>query len=254
MYLQEILEMELGDREKGREWCAGWFFEADYSDLKQGNLTQIVAWAWFDLDLKDGLTGLDVLTKEEVQEIHIAVSLMQEKLGELEEGFNEDVKCMRQSLDPIEFGWHRPLLVYCLLDLIPYLLGNTVMYMMGFSKKRCGSLTYWHRPSSQSPGAVSSHPTIFLHGIGIGVLPYVHLFKKLSKTGKELFVPVQPHVAISLRYYLSTVFRLSPTSHEEVMDGITCMLARHDRDGAEFVGKICVVLIVRTRCGCMNTM
>lgn len=235
-YLKEILEMELVDREKGREWCAGWFFGAKYEELKQGNLTQIVAWAWFDVDLKDGLTGLDALTKEEIEEVEIAVNLMQERLGELEPGFNEKIKCMRQSLDPIEFGWHRPLLVYFLLDLIPYLFGNLAMYMMGFAKKRSGKLSYWHRPSSK-PDSSTNTPTVFLHGIGIGVLPYVHLFSKLSKADKELFVPIQPHVAISLRYYLCTVFRLPPITHEEVIDGFISMLDSHDKDGAEFVGR-----------------
>jgi len=124
----------------------------------------------------------------------------------------EPQRYAKYSFDPLlsvktyPLGFH--LLVLGLTE-IPtrVMLGNR-----GFEKRYIGPLGYHHHPGD--PDAESGEnekvPIIFVHGIGIGLLPYVKMIDYFLKTGRPIFLPEIPYVS-GFRPWLSSTSVLTPT-------------------------------------------
>ncbi|KAF8163801.1 hypothetical protein B0H34DRAFT_697014 [Crassisporium funariophilum] len=172
----------------------GWFLPQD-STPKREDAVDWLLWALFS-------TTRDEAPMEEYQaEIDGYIEEIEKLLGKsLEHGHSKDegVRSMRITLDPVVM-LHRPLVWYCIVALVDSYT-SVALALLGFKhysplesqwsqsfpprpilwllSRRApeGVVTpYWCRPH-KSPTKL---PLVFLHGIGIGLYPYIPFFRSI---------------------------------------------------------------------------
>ncbi|KAF7353808.1 AB hydrolase-1 domain-containing protein [Mycena venus] len=191
----------------------GWFLPRD-SDIKRENVHEWILWAMFASTPEHASAEWD----EEIDEYMLIV---EKSLGrKLEPGRTPGVQSIRLSFDPIQ-ALHRPLIWYIIVALVDSLtsvfllsLGfkhyaprrpffsafppRPLLYL--FSKPAAAPyFPYWYRPSRA--GTESKNPILFLHGIGIGLHPYVPLFREILRA--------DPTQSLILVEFLPVSFRMA---------------------------------------------
>ena len=207
-----------------REFVSGWFRSAPFEAIGTGNAHEWAAWS---------LTGRPVheLTSEEHKEATAAV----EAFGLapfMREGYNHELKgrAIRINLDTMG-AMHRPIASYVVTSFFAVAALHFSLRRLGFSRRRAGALLYWHRPSARSAAAASAGPTrrpiVLLHGIGLGLLPYIYMLKQLIASehgqGSAIFCPEFPHIS----QHLLPAGGRPPASPQATAESIRTMLSRH---------------------------
>lgn len=201
--------------------------------LRHGNVEEWIAYYWFrgatPQELKDD-------APKEHEELQRLVSMVLESAGlpPLPEGRNPRIKPFLFAKDPLP-ALHRPLFMYMMSSLLCPLLTGQVMRFLGFRRGRVGGLRYWTR---QRRGDVNpaldvasprQMPLVFVHGLGVGLVPYYLFLYRLSKRHSgELYVPEFPFFAMAPWE--------SVPSAREVVAQLQDMLAANRHTGAHFVG------------------
>jgi len=204
-------------------WCQG----AHPEDVRRGNIEEWVIWAFFNAPSKDALP--------QIQQIELD-QLMQE-LDEwadfhFAEGYNPKVKAMRLTIDPIR-AMHRPLIYYLVTAYTLPVVQNMFLSGLGFVQHKSGSLTYWRRPGLQRNGAETPPPMVFCHGIGVSVLPYVHMLEDIVQWNefacqREIFLVSIPHIAMRIKEDCHSM--------SEMVSCISDMMVSWNVPAAHFVG------------------
>jgi len=149
------------------------------------------------------------------------------------EGWADEVRSMRINLDaPGDRIWARPLFYYAITDgVIGGLVTPSLMRARGFTRHRQGSLTYWFREGSGGNGSGGRTPLVFVHGVGLGPLPYLGFISRIGDDETPMLVPEIPWVSQRLP------LRLGPApSSSEVVDDLATALHGHGIRAATFVG------------------
>lgn len=117
--------------------------------------------------------------------------------------------------------WHRPLAIYCAHEFMSW-MNHTMLSWAGFKKHRQDNLVYFtynvpHLTSSQASSrrptprpksfqdeqgytalaaqpAASAAPIVLLHGVGLGLLPYIRMLVSLAATGAPVIAVEYKHV------------------------------------------------------------
>merc|ERR1711972_283497 len=74
-----------------------------------------------------------------------------------------------------------------------------VLRFFGFSRRQLSSgVAYFHITPTDNPGILSvdgdersptkKPPIVFVHGLGVGLAPYLNIVRKLSQRSREVFV------------------------------------------------------------------
>lgn len=131
---------------------------------------------------------------------------------------------MRLTIDPVRVS-PRPFLMYCMTQSLSTLTLLFAIHLGGFQLKTQGRLSYlikvprnWTPEKAADPRNKGKYrPTIFLHGLGIGLAQYHSLVQQLgaSKVAEThpLMIPLQPHTSQNL---FSKHF-LHPLGHHEMV-------------------------------------
>ncbi|KAF5353029.1 hypothetical protein D9757_011859 [Collybiopsis confluens] len=186
----------------------GWFSSPE---LKRENFVEWILWALFSCDPQDAL-------EEWNEEIERYIKKFEEITGtKLEDGRADWTTSLRLMLDPVQTS-HRPLLWYFLVAVVD-LITCVKLHILGFqhySQPRvltqvfpprfyttifsehstAKHFSYWYRPHR------SKHrdPVVFIHGIGIGLYPYVPLINSLIQLDPEIgillieLLPISMHI------------------------------------------------------------
>lgn len=197
--------------------------------LKRGNVEDWICHYWFR-----GETPEQCKTyKEEIQAL-VKMVLEYFEVERIPDGRNPDVWPTRIYTDVLPVQ-HRPLCVFLATSCLCPLLTEQVMYCCGFLRERVGGLLYWHRPprSDVSPevdiAGPDKVPLVFIHGLGIGLVPYYDFIRRLSRSfSGDLYVPELP--------FLATAPWESVPSPREVVAQIQDMLAANKHASAHFAG------------------
>ena len=156
------------------------------------------------------------------------------------------VSFAKYSSDPLlgiatyPLGFH--MLVFSLTEL-PL---RALMYNRGFERRVIGSVAYYFHPGDRpswedddvgqfiedDDDAVDSTPIVFVHGIGLGLLPYMPLIDSLLATGRPILLPEIPYVS-GFRPFQSPQTVLPPAV---VCSTMTAMLASHGYLKATWMG------------------
>ncbi|KAK7035897.1 AB hydrolase-1 domain-containing protein [Favolaschia claudopus] len=200
------------------ENLSGWFIPPK-SEIKRDNLREWILWAMFASTPEHASPEWD----EEIDQYILAT---EKKLGcKLEPGRVPGVQSLRLSFDPI-YTLHRPLIWYivrisllhivgivdaftslCLLSLgfkhyaprRPYVRAfppRPLLYLL--SKPAAAPyFPYWYRPPR--PSVESKNPILFLHGIGIGLYPYVPLLQEILRADSSQSMVLVEFLPVSFR-------------------------------------------------------
>jgi pimeloyl-ACP methyl ester carboxylesterase len=105
-------------------------------------------------------------------------------------GFNPRARALRPTVDPVR-ALHRPLAVYACVAALEA-AARALLWLQGFRRAQLGGFRYWFREGGGDSGDAS--PLVFMHGVGQGLLPYVHWLWTLRS--RPVFLLELPHVSM----------------------------------------------------------
>ncbi|KAK0470354.1 uncharacterized protein EV420DRAFT_1499974 [Desarmillaria tabescens] len=189
-----------------------WFLCTNILSIKRENVVDWLLWAFFSHDGKKA---------DEIEqwrsEIDGFISALEVKVlagMKFEEGRNKNMDCMRLTFDPVVV-LHRPLIWYIIVCFVDtYTAGRFASldfrhyapkkWFQAFpprpftilSRASPGlHLPYWYRPHRST----IKNPVIFIHGIGIGLYPYIPFFRELVASDPEVGILLIEILPISMR-------------------------------------------------------
>lgn len=199
--------------------------------LRRGNVEEWISHYWFR-----GATPAALEVRGQRQELRRLVDMVLDNAGlsHLPEGRNQRVQAFRIFSDPLPV-LHRPLIVYAGTSLFCPLLTLQVMKWLGFRRERVGGLCYWKRPprADVKPDldltALRNTPLVFVHGLGVGLVPYYLFIYRLSQRHSgDMYVPEFPFLAMAPWE--------SVPSAREVVAQLQDMLTANGHTAAHFMG------------------
>jgi pimeloyl-ACP methyl ester carboxylesterase len=210
------------DSSSGDDYPSGWF---SAPNPKRENVIDWILWAIFSSkDYKEEWA-------EEIDEYLQELERVTRK--KLEEGRNDQTKSMRLTFDPVAM-LHRPLTWYAIVGIVDAFTFLS-MRLCGFqyyatptwftvfpprpltvlSRPAANpNLPYWYRPHKSE----TKLPILFLHGIGIGLYPYIPFLKDLIKRDPDVGIIAIELLPICMRITNSLPCR------DEMCDSITDIL------------------------------
>ncbi|KAI0703756.1 Alpha/Beta hydrolase protein [Cytidiella melzeri] len=212
------------------ELATGWFPSSKPDTIRRDNVIDWILWALFS-------NSRDAYLEEWEEETETYVKGFERLLGrELEEGVDDRVKSMKVTLDPV-VACHRPLLWYFIVataDMItalllsyfgfkPYTLWSWYRYfpprLLGLFSESSPHprISYWYRPHRST----TKRPILFIHGIGIGLLPYTPFLAELVRHDPDVGIIAVENFPISMR------ISPSPMTRAEMLEAITVVLRAH---------------------------
>ncbi|KAJ7253331.1 hypothetical protein B0H12DRAFT_1017571 [Mycena haematopus] len=188
----------------------GWFLPPN-SDIKRENVHEWILWAMF-------VSTPEHASPEWDEEIEEYMLIVEKALGrKLEPGRVPGVQSLRLSFDPIH-ALHRPLIWYIIVAIVDTFT-SVLLLSLGFkhyAPRRPHFRTfpprpllylfskpgvtphfpYWYHPPRAGESKI---PILFLHGIGIGLYPYVPLFRELLRADPTRSIVLVEILPISFR-------------------------------------------------------
>jgi len=206
-------------------------------EICQGNMKEFLAWAFYHCTP-------DKVPKERLQEFEELYREGARWCGtHFPKGYNPDVQPMRVTMDRI-VSQHRPFAWYMTTALALPLVTAHLLSGLGFKQYKSGTLSYWHCVASNPEPSVSesdsgsessegSHcrvPIVFVHGLGINLLPYYLFISDLVQmaAGRTILLVSLPHISMRLQEH-------GPSSAEMVAC-LSDMLASWGFSAAHFIG------------------
>ena len=194
----------------------GWFLGTHITDICRRNMLSWTAWAFFGKDHDD-------MTQSERTENDVIVDEIERHTQHtFTPGFDPDVMSARLTLDPV-FAVQRPFATYmgvACMNLFVYALlafggfsrlteyaapGQSMLYRRGRPRGTNDDLT-----PEEEEAARQAKPIVFVHGIGIGFLPYIMLILCLPRE-VDVFLIEWHHVSMQLVCLLDPEINYCPT-------------------------------------------
>ncbi|KAK6505520.1 hypothetical protein TWF481_007415 [Arthrobotrys musiformis] len=174
-----------------------WFLGARVEDIKKDNMKEFLRWSLFNAS---GSWSEEPDGDEQEDEIEEYVGMVEQEMGRKFEEGRGKAECYRLTIDQVRMK-HRPLAWYIILTGIDTLtsirlaFGGYTYYSRPLStffttfpfrfstlltknKTPSPTLPYWYRPHTST----TTLPILYIHGIGIGIHPYVPTLKTLAAT------------------------------------------------------------------------
>ncbi|KAI1315039.1 hypothetical protein EDD11_001379 [Mortierella claussenii] len=258
---RELFQRCLETVEEGdgvRRWIEFWFDtgrkqRARFEDIGRLNMIYWLAWAFWAAPLDEVSESPAALHELE----WMVDTIEHTKKVKFADGFNHNIDCIRLSLDPV-LASHRPLIYYILLWVVNTATG-LVFGAFGFKRYRTTvdqtrtaskpnadfkdircppDLAYWHRRPSNPENEV---PLVFIQGIGIGLVQYIHLVIALARISRPLILIEVPYVSNSL-------FHTDCMTPDETVLAIERILTRHQYPKATFMGHSLGTMLCAAMC------
>ncbi|KAF3938402.1 hypothetical protein ABW19_dt0200503 [Dactylella cylindrospora] len=182
-----------------------WFLGADLNDIKTENLKEFLRWSLFNSSGSWSEESGDAVEEAEIDEY---VGMVEDTIGHKFEEGRGKAQCYRLTVDEVRMK-HRPLLWYLIIgfiDILAYIRLtfsgfkyhrkplSTLPFSFPFrletllsshttpARSSSSSLPYWLRPHRSN----TQSPILYIHGIGIGLHPYIPTLIALSKASPDV--------------------------------------------------------------------
>ncbi|CAE6408835.1 unnamed protein product [Rhizoctonia solani] len=208
-----------------------WFLDSS-AEIRRENVIEWLKWGFFA-----GEACLGEKCDKHDKELVEYLEALERALGEtFLPGYNPELKSIRTTMDDVVI-YHRPVvwyLIVCALDMIC----AAIFHSFGFvhfaspvptfpprlhtffsSPSPAAQLSYWYKPGRNTK---SNTPFLFLHGIGIGLLPYLPLIISYSKTHPDSPIIVPELLSISGR------IARPPLSPHEFQSALEAIFQKHN--------------------------
>ena len=190
---KELFQLCISSIDEPESYFRGWFRGADLRDIQRENVKQLYCWAFLNK------SSWDPADEPELEDYTDKVEAL---LGsKLEPGWGNAVP-LRVTIDEVKTQY-RPLLWYmcvsvvdtitcCLMQWHSYSFYRLPLKriftvfplrpwaLLSRHRSSAKNLTYWHRPHLSK----TRLPVLFIHGIGIGLYPYVNFLAEVNRTGE----------------------------------------------------------------------
>ncbi|KAG0078017.1 hypothetical protein BGZ93_000353 [Podila epicladia] len=195
------------DGEGVKRWIEIWFDTgrtkqpAKFEDIGRENMIHWLAWAFWAAPVEEVLKSPAAI----IELNQMVDTIETTKNVKFIAGFNPNVDCIRLNLDPV-IASHRPLIYYSLVWIANTLTGfvfnllgftrydRTIDQTTDFEKDELASLdvAHWHRTPANPENKI---PLVFIHGIGVGLVQYIHLVAALTTISRPLILIEVPYVS-----------------------------------------------------------
>lgn len=209
------------------EFLEGWFMDTTAVDeIKHDNMIEFIAYGFYS-------KRVDALTEEERKEIEVFMKRVYKAFGQkpFKPGYNAEAKFMGHTLEPLR-SFHKPLIIYAFMELIG-VINMGILWWFGFKRLSSrrngrssrGTMSMFirdYRPTKRIGETNGSHaskkePLVFIHGVGLGILPYVHfLGQVLANISRPCIVVEMRHV--SMRFSINHRSISLPTLANDIVD------------------------------------
>ena len=240
-----------------QQYLSKWFKHASMSQIKRENVKEFFCWAFLNREQYGA---------EDEEELEEYVDRMEGLLGRSLEPGRGSATSLRLTLDSVDI-LHRSLTWYLcvsVVDTITYirLLTHSFHFhrlqisrfftvfpfqaLTIFSPYRtpARTLTYWHRPHTSKSGL----PVLFIHGIGIGLYPYINFLAELKQGLGDAEGEVGI-IAIEIMSISSRITHPIP-GKDEMCDEILSILKKHGWDQVVLIshsyGSVIAAHLLRT--------
>lgn len=216
------------------EFISGWFFGASGREIKRRNAEDFVAYSIY-------CRRSETLSPEMWKEVGDFVRIVEKTWNvHFQDGFNPDIKFMAHLWEPLR-TLHTPLFVHIWCELLN-LCCLCFLRALGFRQSICKGVKYWIRAArhtheknnkirnSSTSQAVSTLPCVFVHGIGLGLLPYLGFLQQLmceNPTSPLILLDI-PHVSLRMGH--------RAIAFERIAEAAPAILCRHGYEDACFTG------------------
>ncbi|KAI6448230.1 hypothetical protein MCOR22_002979 [Pyricularia oryzae] len=191
-----------------------WFLGADLAEIRRDNVRDFVAWAFFDRDINDATRGrLSAQEEAEMEgyldEINRRLILASQEYGGDEDGAaglrpgRGTAKSMRPTIDKVPMCFRS--IIWYIIVMFVDMFTHFMLLWKGFTyfstpittnltifpprpqllmppglvhrqPSPAAGTAYWYRPHTSR----SARPVVFVHGVGIGLLPYLNFLSEVS--------------------------------------------------------------------------
>lgn len=226
-------KQEFGFGRTPAAWLEGWFLGTPIKDIRLGNIEEFFAWAFYT-------RMWDELEADEAAKVsELIAELCQRFNFDIREGYNPEARPMRINFDKMRV-WSHPLVYYSALAALR-LSSRKGLCLFGFvpcGGTETGIRYYRYSPSQAEPGVLTVNgevveqeqqlPIVFIHGLGVGLGPYLRFIRRLTGCKREIFVLELLDIS------QSGCFAILPP--DAVVESIHSMLRKHGCEKACFFG------------------
>ncbi|GMH46108.1 hypothetical protein BSKO_14072 [Bryopsis sp. KO-2023] len=228
-----------------RDYTTVWFRGAKFEDVKRENMMDLLAYGfWYKSREQMKEEGLGSVPEKMLSMLEAAAQV------KFAEGRTENLKFMSHLWDPVH-SFYRPMCFYLLMEFLG-ILAHSIMNATGFVQHQHAGYTYFTFAGDPDTARLTRHsrrhsvhsnpmrrlsvmgnplpepkPIVFLHGVGVGILPYLDFIQALVCTGHPVIVVEYRHVAMRLCIKIPTC--------DEVAAGVASILDQVDVQDACFV-------------------
>ncbi|KAF2094527.1 hypothetical protein NA57DRAFT_46698 [Rhizodiscina lignyota] len=216
-----------------------WFLDAPMSEIKRENVKDLFRWAL--LNMKDHDATHD-------QELEQYIAEFEEVSGLSLEPGRGNAECMTLTFRPVNM-WHRSLVWYFCVGFVDSLVCVKLLYhsfnlyraslaqsllifpprpftLLSRFRSPVKNISYWHRPHRSK----TRLPVLFIHGIGIGLYPYIDFLLQLNEENDE--DEEHGQIGIIAVEIMPVSFRITHAAMErqDICEEIRQILAAHNWD------------------------
>jgi len=168
-------------------WVRDWFLHdegEEFEEARRDEVERFVAHSFFGHPKEE-------LSKEQRTELQELVQMVEDKAGRplLEQKRDSEVPFIRHTREPLRLH-HQPFIVFAATYFLRSLCAG-ILTLAGFRRTvhADGMLAHWYRAArparnGSDKGEAAPRPMCFLHGLGIGILPYLATIRECLKDGR----------------------------------------------------------------------
>ncbi|KAF9427184.1 hypothetical protein BGZ76_002439 [Entomortierella beljakovae] len=232
--------LETVDKGEGaKRWTETWFDTGrsaqptKIEEIGRSNMLQWLAWAFWAAPLEE-IAG----TPSNIIELNEMVDVIEaSKEIKFAKGYNPNVESIRLAFDPV-LASHRPLVYYGLVwaaNQITYM----ALYLMGYTRHEGTTygrsnvkqdpntdLTYWIKTPTNPDNKI---PLVFIHGIGVGMVQYIHWIVAMTTISR-------PIILIEVPYVSNNLYKKECMTPDETYFALERILKYHSYQKATFMG------------------
>jgi len=173
------------------EFLSGWFHGAKVSDIPIENMKEFVSYGFYCRKPEE-------LTQDERQQVDYFLKETAARWNmAFKRGYDETLSFKGHTLEPLR-ALHKPLIFYFFMEILA-IFCHLVLLAWGFRRNRTvnqdsrDTVTTWTKQRRSG-----REPIVFLHGVGLGILPYLHFIRSLLHSCKDrtIIVVEMPHVSL----------------------------------------------------------
>jgi len=191
-----------------RKYLMGWFYDADFEDLREEDALSFVAWMRYGLPVEEGILTADEINALRNFDLPLLIRNVNKNSPLPARSSQEKpLSHIRFNCEPLRYR-HKGLLFYAVTHGIDLIL-SSVLRRNGYSyhPSTKEDLAFWYRPS-QFPETACQDPIVFVHGVG-GMAFTWKLIEELQSATWEQNVPIilidLPHVSLRFHDNIPTI-------------------------------------------------